>query len=795
MDSWDLYFPDIEYKPNNGNVSQIEKCKIKLQRQISAKSSQTNIFYDKIELNLKELEINPRIYATIKALETVIRSKTLLLNTETALNCIRSAISDILFSKTNIMKKIELRIITSENIENTEKNIEIKKFSEIIVDKIESFVYLKGTVVKVSSKKVKISRPIFRCTKCKQIQMKIENTESSKKKFNCFCKNKKLEISLEFSEIRDFQEIKLQEYDTSNINMLDLYLFDDLVGKISPGDVLSVSGIVKAELDTENLYKLVIHVNNFTKIKSEKIKMKLNNFSTNSKDFKLFAKISKNENLITHFTNSIFPNIIGYSHILQGLILSLFGGTRKFTGTSKIRPDIHILLIGDPGLGKSKMLLDMVSVIPRSTYVCGTLTTTAGLTISLTYENGDFVAEAGALVISDGGICAIDEFDKMPSTAVLEAMEDQIVSVAKGGVVCSIPSRATIIAAANPKFGRFDNVKNKVSKNRKLEDSWKFEKNVISRFDLVFILKDSESSVKKNLIRKIKEDAIKNFDFNENTENFKQQEKLKITENEIKNIKEKKIKELKGEFTDSNSIIISDDDISMDFDFSSEIHDKNKKIDNFPNLESDNLESIESLNSNNLKSIENLDSDNFLDNFISNVNVNISNNPNISNFKDSKIEKNIFTKEELTKYLIHARNSVHPILLDEAKAKIEKYFQKIVEKNCTLRTLESLVRLTEASAKMYLRNKATLKDAEFAIKIFEGTMISEVSLNENNNSNKKLKFVDLLKNSGKKEFYIEDLKEFYGKCDVKKSFDDYIEILNNQGVLIKKDKKLYKFTS
>ena len=137
----------------------------------------------------------------------------------------------------------------------------------------------------------------------------------------------------------------------------------------------------------------------------------------------------------------------------------MFGGTQKWASDSNkiaVRGDTHCLIVGDPGLGKSQMLQAVANISPRGVYVCGSYSSTSGLTVTLLREgSGDNVLEAGALVLADQGCCCIDEFDKMGQEhqSLLEAMEQQSISIAKAGIICSLPARSSVIAAANPVGG------------------------------------------------------------------------------------------------------------------------------------------------------------------------------------------------------------------------------------------------------------------------------------------------------------------------------------------------------
>ena len=200
---------------------------------------------------------------------------------------------------------------------------------------------------------------------------------------------------------------------------------------------------------------------------------------------------------------SLCPNIIGNDLVKAGIILCLLGGTPpdvsglEARSGMTIRSNSHLLCVGDPGMGKSQLLLSANQVAARSVYVGGNTASSRGLTVSLTKEaGGDMGIEAGALVLADRGVCCLDELDKMPKThqdGLLEAMEQQQVSIAKAGVVASLPSRCSVIAAANPKSGHY-NLSKSVAENLSMNGP------LLSRFDLVFILRDEADSDRDRMI-------------------------------------------------------------------------------------------------------------------------------------------------------------------------------------------------------------------------------------------------------------------------------------------------------
>lgn len=218
----------------------------------------------------------------------------------------------------------------------------------------------------------------------------------------------------------------------------------------------------------------------------------------NSREMLAIKTIVQEPHVFPLIVQSLCPSIYGQELVKAGLALSLVGGSNiRNDETNKTRGSIHVLLVGDPGLGKSQLLKTVSTLCPRGVYVCGNITTTAGLTVTVSRKNNQSSLEAGALVLSDQGVCCIDELDKMgnETDSLLEAMEQQSISVSKSGILCTLSARTTIIAAANPNGGNYNRAKT-IMENLKMKGS------LLSRFDLIFILLDESDDYHDKLVSK-----------------------------------------------------------------------------------------------------------------------------------------------------------------------------------------------------------------------------------------------------------------------------------------------------
>lgn len=308
----------------------------------------------------------------------------------------------------------------------------------------------------------------------------------------------------------DWQKVRLQEeMDSSDSvrggvpRIIECELTGDLVDSCVPGDVITVTGIVKVlpandKRSGKSLFLIYLDANSVDN------KKEVSGLSTTLRlsptDLEAIRDIRAQPELFNLIVNSICPTIYGNQMVKAGLVLSLFGGVPKNIDNPNkmpVRGDVHCLVVGDPGLGKSQMLKAVHLISPRGVYVSGSASTSTGLTVSLVREagTGDYALEAGALVLGDQGCVCIDEFDKMgtESQSLLEAMEQQMISIAKAGILCNLPARTSIIAAANPSGGHYNRSKT-VSENLKMNPA------LLSRFDLIFIILDKPDEEKDQLL-------------------------------------------------------------------------------------------------------------------------------------------------------------------------------------------------------------------------------------------------------------------------------------------------------
>ena len=389
---------------------------------------------------------------------------------------------------------------------------------------VGQLVCFRGHVVRVSAPRPLVTGGWFGCAKCGQDTWQAFEDGVFCAPANCAtqaCRSKTLELRRNSVNTQEYQTIRLQELDQGGGSAARVPRTQEVevrgwesINRCVAGDMVIVVGQVNTaqkesrrgfgkQLKESGIHTLYVLASSLTCQRgaagasgaqtSGTIPRTLEESSTGTSfrdaEVAAFREIAAGRDCLGRLVASLCPTIFGHDLVKFGLLLGMFGGTRQGVGDGRsvsTRPDIHVLVVGDPGLGKSQLLRAVANCAPRVVSICGNTATTAGLTVAVTREGrNDTALEAGALVLADRGICCIDELDKMTSDAhaLLEAMEQQRVSVAKAGAITSVRCRTTVLAAANPCGGHYNRRKT-VCENLKMNAA------LLSRFDLVFLIVD-----------------------------------------------------------------------------------------------------------------------------------------------------------------------------------------------------------------------------------------------------------------------------------------------------------------
>ncbi|CAN4106991.1 unnamed protein product [Withania somnifera] len=444
-------------------------------------------------------------------------------------------------------------------------------------------------------------------------------------------------VNVEQTIYRNYQKLTLQE--SPGIvpagrlpRYKEVILLNDLIDCARPGEEIEVTGVYTNNFDlslnTKNgfpVFSTVIEANYVTKKQDLFSAYKLT-----QEDKVEIEKLAKDPRIGERIFKSIAPSIYGHEDIKTAIALAMFGGQEKnVEGKHRLRGDINILLLGDPGTAKSQFLKYIEKTGQRAVYTTGKGASAVGLTAAVHKDpvTREWTLEGGALVLADRGICLIDEFDKMNDqdrVSIHEAMEQQSISISKAGIVTSLQARCSVIAAANPIGGRYDSSKN-FTQNVELTDP------IISRFDVLCVVKDVVDPVTDEMLAKFVVDS-----------HFRSQ--------------------AKGSTIDEKSFTDSRDDASATM---------------------------------------------------------------------AVTDPEIIPQELLKKYLTYAKLNIFPKLHDADLDKLTQVYAELRRESShgqgipiAVRHIESMIRMSEAHARMHLRQHVTQEDVDMAIRVLLESFIS-----------------------------------------------------------------------
>ena len=311
-----------------------------------------------------------------------------------------------------------------------------------------------------------------------------------------------LQMQIRGSKFVKYQQARIQENPDevphgSTPRTMSVHFRGSLTRTVKAGDAVTVSGVFmpepltgkRAMLKSSLLTSTYLHA---THVKQSKVSYQDMSEHMTENQREAIERMTAEGDIYSRLSSSIAPEIYGHEDVKKVLLLAMVGGsTRMLPDGMKLRGDIHACLMGDPGVAKSQLLRYVAYISPRAIYTSGKGSSGVGLTAAVVKDptTGEMTLEGGALVMADKGICCIDEFDKMEEsdrTAIHEVMEQQTVSIAKAGITTTLNTRTTVLAAANPAYGRYD-IRRSPAENINLPAA------LLSRFDILWLILDRPS--------------------------------------------------------------------------------------------------------------------------------------------------------------------------------------------------------------------------------------------------------------------------------------------------------------
>jgi replicative DNA helicase Mcm len=409
---------------------------------------------------------------------------------------------------------LETALEESELVKNPRiRFLDIPKTSHIRIRNIRSkhldnLLSIEGIIRQTTDVRPQVVNARFECPSCGAILSVLQVDRKFRDPSRCSC-NWKGNFKLLSKEMVDVQRLTIEESPDSldggeQPRRINVFLKEDLVDPrmeewTSPGSRVKIFGILKEvpiplQTGISTRFDIAVEANNAITMEES-----FEDLNITDEDIKEILELSADPNIYKRLAESIAPSIYGFSQIKEAVLLQLFGGIKKLKSDGgSTRGDIHMLLVGDPGVAKSVMLKFVSTIAPKGRYVSGKAATAAGLTAAVVRDEflRGWSLEAGSMVLSNKGLVAIDEIEKMNEqdrSTMHEAMEQQTVTISKANIHATLRAETTVLAAGNPKLGRFDPY-------TPIAQQIDISPALLSRFDVIFVIRDKPNKLQDEAI-------------------------------------------------------------------------------------------------------------------------------------------------------------------------------------------------------------------------------------------------------------------------------------------------------